>query len=93
VTIGPLTARHLVLRPGGATEPHSGELDASSVFVRAGRGRLVLGSDREALTEIDLDAGALTLVPAGVPFRLAADAGSTLRVSEQRLPLRTAFGP
>lgn len=92
IRTGPLTARHLVIRPGATTDPVESELEASSLFVRSGRGKLLLGSDAEGRKEVDLEPGALTLVPAGVRVRFLADPGSLLRASQQSLPLRTAFG-
>lgn len=91
VTIGPLTARHLVVNPSAAADAVHAESDASSIFVRSGRGTLTLISGPDA-GEIALEPGILTLVPAGVRFTLRADAGAPLRVSQQSLPLATAFG-
>lgn len=92
VTIGPLTASHVVVNPGATTELSEGDVDASSIFVRSGHGTLALVSDAEAPVEIPLEPGALTLVPAGVRFRLNAAEGAPLRISQQSLPLATAFG-
>jgi mannose-6-phosphate isomerase-like protein (cupin superfamily) len=91
VSIGPLTARHLVVHGGATTDAARSDVDSSALFVRAGTGTLMLGPDREACRRVPLEPGALTLVPAGVEFRLEAGVAGALRVSEQRLPLRTAF--
>lgn len=90
---GVLTAQHLLIRPGAETDLMLGEADTTSLFVRAGHGKLVLEADREPSVELELAAGELTLVPAFVKFRLRAGTPSTLRVSLQSLPLQTALGP
>lgn len=91
VAIGPLTARHWVVKPGATVAAPHAAADASSIFVRTGKGSLVLSPGPSA-GEIPLEPGVLTLVPAGVRFSLTASAGTELRVSQQSLPLETAFG-
>lgn len=92
VTIGPLTARHWVVRAAAVTDPWTSDLDASSLFVRSGRGKLSFENDHGRPLEIELEPGTLTLVPARIRFQLSADPATTLRVSQQSLPLQTAFG-
>ena len=92
---GPMVARHVVVRAGASTDIFSDEERAASLFVRAGKGALGLGTAldlrRGSVPLIQVAAGDLLTISAGAHFQLTAEPGSTLRVSEQRIPLTVAF--
>jgi mannose-6-phosphate isomerase-like protein (cupin superfamily) len=87
-----LTARHIVVHPGAVTAPMYDHLAASSLFVRAGRGILTMGNDGDLSSQavVEVNPGALLLVPNGIYWRVSA-LETTLRLSEQKLSLDTAF--
>ena len=91
----PVGARAYHIEAGQETAFEHDEHGAASLFVRAGRGHLLIADEpetsRSSPQALSIAAGQLTMVPAGLRYALANDGRDELIVSEHRVPLDVAF--
>ena len=91
----PVSARVYRVEAGRTTDYGRDEWGAASVFVRAGRGRLLLADGVRRTVDtppaLSLTAGQVTMVPPGLRFALVNDDREDFVVSEHRLPVEVAF--
>ncbi len=91
----PVGARTYQVEAGQETAFEYDERHTASLFVRAGRGYLLIADEAERSRgtpqALSVTAGQLTMVPAGLHYALANDGRDELVVSEHRVPLDVAF--
>ncbi|HVT59452.1 MAG TPA: hypothetical protein VHR45_13755 [Thermoanaerobaculia bacterium] len=92
---GFVVASLIEVEPRSETEPQRDERRAAALYVRAGNGRILLGTPAE-LARADppsllLGTGDLLTVPPGIAYALVNDGGPTLEVVEHRISPEVAL--
>ena len=88
-------ASQLTVEPRGETEVRSDPCRAASLFVRAGEGRILIGTAAEMgradAPSLPLRAGDLLTIPHGIHYAFVNEGGAPLELVEHRIRPEVAF--